>query len=65
MTVHLFADGCPECLGELPVVPFKVVPLNGPHVRALYRCPGCSHAWSTGWDSSSVLSGQESQGGAA
>lgn len=65
MTVHLFADGCPECLGELPVAPLKVVSLNGPHVRALYRCLDCGHTWSTGWDSSSVLGGREQAGGAA
>lgn len=64
---HPFADCCPECLTEEglpPVAPHAVQPLDGPHVRALYRCPACGHSWFTGWDSEFVL-GQQSAGGAA
>lgn len=64
---HPFADCCPKCLTEdsTPVDPHKVLDLDPPHVRALYRCPRCGHGWFTGWNADAVLGWSESAGGAA
>lgn len=64
---HPFGDCCEACLTveSVPVFPHTVLPLTGSHVRALYRCPECGHAWWTGWDAAHVVGERESADGAA
>jgi hypothetical protein len=43
------ADGCPHCIGDFAVVPFRVAETDSEGVRCWYRCPRCRWSWWTSW----------------